>query len=104
MPTETVYCIKYALTKGIILILGYEIMSGRFMRNEDGFFQSLTKNEWTRDGNKALELASTMRARKISSIEKQRDQLLQTIFELPDKPDAHPDFNVVGTITERLPG
>lgn len=98
MPIETVYCTKYALTQGIILILGYETLSGRFMRNDDGFFQSLSKNEWSRDGSKALEFAIEMKHRKIKSIEKQRDKLLQTEFELP------PKLNVVGATTGRLPG
>ncbi len=98
MPIETVYCTKYALTQGIFLILGYETLSGRFMRNDDGFFQSLSKNEWSRDGDKALEFATEMRVRKIKSIEKQRDKLLQMGFELP------PKLEVVGTTSGRLPG
>lgn len=98
MPTETVYCTKYALTQGIIWVSGYEILSGRFMRNEDGLFQSLSQNEWARDGSEALELASEMRVRKIKSIEKQRDKLLQMGFELP------PKLEVVGATTGRLLG
>ncbi len=96
--TETVYCVKYALTQGIFLITGYQCGPGRFVRNEDGYFQSFTKTEWSRNGEEALELANEMKHRKIKSLGKQRDKLLQMGFELP------PKFEVVGTKTGRLPG
>lgn len=102
--TETVYCIKYALTQGIIRVSGSAIPgSDAFMRRDTGVPTSyLKKNEWARNGNEALELARDMRQRKIKSIEKQRDKLLQMGFELPDKP-KHPAFNVKGTISGRVP-
>lgn len=110
MRTETVYCVKYALTTGITWVLGYETLSGCFMRIEDECFQSLTKHEWARDGSKALELAAVLLAKKIKSIEKKRNSLLQMRFELPpklevvDAADAHPKLEVVGAKSGRLPG
>ena len=80
---ETVYCTKYAITQGIFRVLGYETELGRFVHTDNGFFQSLGKSDWARDGNKALERADEMRVKKIKSVEKQRDKLLQMEFELP---------------------
>ena len=97
--TETVYCIKYALTKGIIRVSGYAIPdSDAFMRGDTGMPQYLKKNEWARNGGEALELAGEMKRRKIKSLEKQRDKLLQMGFELP------PKLNVVGAKTGRWRG
>ena len=97
--TETVYCVKYALTQGIIQVSGSaELDSEGFMRTDNGMTQYLSRNEWSRNGEEALELATAMKHKKIRSIQKQRDKLLQLGFELP------PKFNVQGTKSGRSPG
>lgn len=99
---EIVYCTKYALTQGILLVSGSVELNGEgFMRRDNGMSQYLGRNEWSRNSEEAVRLATAMRDRKIKSIEKQLDKLLQMGFELPD---GHPTFNVRGTMTGRLPG
>jgi len=70
--TEEVYCVKYALTKGIVKVVGWEHGDkGRFMQNADGFYNSLSKAEWARTEPEALDLAEALRVKRLMSLENQ---------------------------------
>ena len=80
---ETVYCLKYALTSGIIKITGYARDNGRFMRKDTGWYQSLGQNEWARTGEDAIKKAEILRERKLVSLTKQVKKLEEMTFEVP---------------------
>ena len=70
--TEEVYCVSYALTTGIEIVLGQEHGDkGRFMQTDAGF-HLLRKGEWARTESEAFDLAEGMRVKKLASLEKQR--------------------------------
>lgn len=63
---EIVYCVKYALTKGILLANGYERLSGGFMYDNSEILHS---GEWTRNSVEALVIAGLMRQKRIEELE-----------------------------------
>lgn len=81
--TETVYCLKYALTTGIIEIVGHEIENGLFMRTDVPCVQCLGKTEWVRDAEEALALAEALRVKKLESLERQTKKLKSMVISVP---------------------
>lgn len=68
---EIVYCVKYALTKGILLAEGQELQSGGFIYETDWPYYSaiLHCGEWTRNMVEAFVLAGLMRNKRIEELE-----------------------------------
>ncbi len=85
--TETVYCIKYALTKGVLLAEGHEIQSGGFMYDTDWptggghYHEILHAGQWTRNSVEALVLAGLMRTKRLK-------ELQALSFDLPTQGDT----------------
>ena len=82
--TETVYVVKYALTKGILPFEADKfdeksMIRGRFTNSkyDEWFF----KGQWAKTLPEAIELAEAMRLRKIASLKKQIARLEKLSFE-----------------------
>ncbi len=81
--TETVYCLKYALTQGIFTIKGYELDSGSFMATSR-YYQSFSSSNWTRCPKEAIHMAETLRKKKITLLRKQIVRLQAVEFKVPE--------------------
>lgn len=81
--TEKVYALTYALTQGIFLVEGYEKDNGGFCCPAR-HYQHFTRKEWTRCPKEALEMAETMREKKIASLLKHMVRVRSVKFKVPD--------------------
>lgn len=86
-PGDTVYIIKYALTKGI-----FSAVVKRY-RAEDSFVSVCDNNglnkesyyyakEWAKDKDDAIAMAERMKTAKIKNLQKQIQKLESTTFEV----------------------
>ena len=71
----TVWCVKYAITEGIIPFEGHYLESGNFYGkrsdSERSYPMVLGKNDFRETLEQAKQAAEEVRARKIASLEKQ---------------------------------
>jgi hypothetical protein len=84
---ETVYCTKYALSKGIFKVTGEATDDGYFSeRPHKAYSLFLGRNEWHRSWDEAVADAEMRLGRKIDSLKKQIVKLNQLKLVEVDRP------------------
>jgi hypothetical protein len=74
--------VKYALTKGITIMEGYETCNDTFYVPTD-WTKYYHKNEWARTPEEALKLCEEKRQARVKALTRQLQKISNLVFKLP---------------------